>query len=184
MKRYLLLALLVLAFAGQVYSEEGRPGGMALGTATITATVEAIDYQTRNVTLKTEEGKTFSLKVGEAAHNFDQVKKGDKVTFKYMEAFAVDVRKADGEPMAESEIALERAPKGARPQGVVSETVTIKALVQDINYDTRQVTLKGPQGDTITLKVGEQAKRFNEVKKGDQVVVQYTEALGISVSKG
>jgi hypothetical protein len=34
-----------------------------------------------------------------------------------------------------------------------------------------------------TLTVGPEAKRFDEVKKGDQVTLNVTEAVAISVSK-
>jgi hypothetical protein len=47
----------------------------------------------------------------------------------------------------------------------------------------RTVTLKGPEGNLSTMKVGPAAKRFKEVKKGDQVVLRVTEALLIDVSK-
>jgi Cu/Ag efflux protein CusF len=53
--------------------------------------------------------------------------------------------------------------------------------VEDIDYRSRRVTLKTPQGDTMSLKVGDQVKRLNEIKKGDEVVVRYTQAVAISV---
>ncbi|RIL03452.1 MAG: hypothetical protein DCC75_12960 [Proteobacteria bacterium] len=179
------LILLVLSFAAHLSAEtktDAKPGAAAIAATSVTATVEEIDYKTRQVTLKREDGKSVSMKVGEIAHNFDQVKKGDKVTFQYLEAIALDVQKAEGDLTPELDINIARAPKGASPEGLITETLKIKAEVKDINYDTRHVTLKGPEGNTLTLKVGEQAKRFSEVKKGDQVVVQYTEALAISVS--
>jgi hypothetical protein len=33
----------------------------------------------------------------------------------------------------------------------------------------------------VTLKVDKDVKRFNEVKKGDEIVVRHTEAVAISV---
>jgi Cu/Ag efflux protein CusF len=55
------------------------------------------------------------------------------------------------------------------------------ARVEDIDYQSRMVTLKMPQGDTMSLKVGDQVKRLNDIKKGDEVVVRYTQAVAISV---
>jgi hypothetical protein len=63
------------------------------------------------------------------------------------------------------------------------KTAEITGNVQAIDYKKRTVTLKGPEGNLTTLKVGEAAKRFNEVKKGDQVVLRVTEALLIDVTK-
>jgi hypothetical protein len=55
------------------------------------------------------------------------------------------------------------------------------ARVEDIDYKTRTVTLRGPQQKTATVKVDKSVKRFNEVKKGDEIVIRHTEALAIDV---
>ena len=181
-KTLFILTLALVALSAQADEGKSKPGTAALGAVSVSATVTSIDYDTRQVTLKRDDGHELSLKVGPVAHNFNQVKKGDRVTFDYMEALAVDVRKDDGDLDPQAQVTIERAPLGEKPAGIISGMVTLKALVQEIDYGNRQVTLKGSEGKTVTLKVGEQAKRFNDVKKGDQVVVQYTEALGISVT--
>jgi len=55
------------------------------------------------------------------------------------------------------------------------------ARAEDIDYKNRTVTLRGPQQKTVTLKVDKDVKKFNEVKKGDEIVVKHTEALAINV---
>jgi hypothetical protein len=72
---------------------------------------------------------------------------------------------------------------GAKPEGVVVNTTELTATVEAIDYAKRTVTLKGPEGNTVTLKVDESAKDFKNVKKGDQVVARFTEAVAISVQK-
>lgn len=187
MNRYSMLfpALLGLALCGCTHQTQPpapeKPGAAVIGAASVNATIEAIDYKTRRVKLKDETGKTLTLKVGEYAQNFNQLRVGDTVTFDYVEAVAVEVQKASEGPREEADVTVERAPPGSTPAGVISGTYRVKARVEDINYDTRHVTLKGPEGNLLTLKVGDEVKRFKEVKKGDEVVVQYTEALGISV---
>jgi hypothetical protein len=74
------------------------------------------------------------------------------------------------------------APKGAKPGGVAVQTTEMTAVVDAINYKTRTVTLRGPQGKTVTLKVDDHVKRLNEVKKGDEIVVRRTEAVAIDVN--
>lgn len=44
------------------------------------------------------------------------------------------------------------------------------------------VTLKGPQGKVVDVKVRD-PKNLENVKVGDQVAITYTEALAISVEK-
>ncbi|HUJ19235.1 MAG TPA: hypothetical protein VL197_14725 [Nitrospirota bacterium] len=176
-----LVAGLTCAAHAKENQKGDRPGGAVVEASSITATVESIDYKARTVTLRGPHGDLVSLKVGEEARNFNQVKKGDKVTFDYYESVAIDIQKSTGEPKAEETQSLTRAKPGARPGGTIETTGHMTARVEDIDYQSRMVTLKMPQGDTMSLKVGDQVKRFNEIKKGDEVVVRYTQAVAISV---
>jgi len=72
-----------------------RPGVVMAEEASITATVEAIDYDKRTVDLKGPKGNVVTLKVGPEVKNFNQVKTGDRVTAKYLESTAILVRKPD-----------------------------------------------------------------------------------------
>jgi hypothetical protein len=147
----------------------------------ITATVEAIDYDKRTIALKGPKGNVLVTKVGPEVKNFKQIKAGDKVRAKYYDATAIFVRKPDEPPFAEEASAVQLAAPGQKPGVVAVDTIEIRTRVEDINYKNRTVTLRGPQQKAVTLKVGKEAKRFDEVKKGDEVVVRHTEALAINV---
>jgi len=56
-------------------------------------------------------------------------------------------------------------------------------MVEDINYKTREATLKLADGNIMKLEVGPQVKRLEEVRKGDEIVVRYTTTVSISVKK-
>jgi hypothetical protein len=158
-----------------------RPGVVMAEGASITATVEAIDYDKRTVDLKGPNGNVVTLKVGPEAKNFNQVKVGDRVTARYLDSIAIQARKPNEPPFAESAVQVAR--KGEKqPGGVAVATSEMTAVVDDINYKMRTVTLRGPQQKTVTLKVDKDVKRFNEVKKGDEIVVRRTEALAIDVT--
>ena len=89
------------AFAQEKKEEAAAPKKAAASTqkpktvkervVTKTATVEAIDLQTRMVTLKDKDGNVADLKVSERAKNLPQVKVGDQVTAKYYESIAVEL---------------------------------------------------------------------------------------------
>src|SRR5262249_8634941 len=181
----LILAILVGLSASQAVAQEkkptDRPGVVMAEGASITATVEAIDYDKRTVDLKGPKGNVVTLKVGPEAKNFNQVKVGDRGTARYLDSIAIQVRKPNEPPVAEQGSAEQVAPKGAKPGGVAVTTSEMTAVVDDINYKTRTVTLRGPQQKTVTLKVDDSVKRLNEVKKGDEIVVRRTEALAIDV---
>lgn len=182
---WLITAIIVLAagFAFPAHAKEKKEGDSPGGAevSSITATVESIDYNSRTVILRGPHGDLVSLKVGEEAKNFNRVKKGDKVTFDYYESVAIDIQKSKGEPRAEETQSVTRSKPGERPGGTIETTGHLMARVEDIDYQSRMVTLKMPQGDTMSLKVGGQVKSFNEIKKGDEVVVRYTQAVAISV---
>jgi hypothetical protein len=45
----------------------------------------------------------------------------------------------------------------------------IKAKVESVDYEKREVLLRGPKGDLLTVKADEAVKRFNEIKAGDNI---------------
>jgi translation elongation factor P/translation initiation factor 5A len=66
---------------------------------------------------------------------------------------------------------------------VVSETVKATAAVKAVDYDKRLITLQGPDGKVFTVEAGPEVKRLKEIKAGDTVVVQYTQALAAELKK-
>lgn len=56
---------------------------------------------------------------------------------------------------------------------VEAERVSITAEVVSVNLTNREVTLKGPEGNTVTITAGEAVKRLDEVKPGDFVRADY-----------
>jgi len=66
----------------------------------------------------------------------------------------------------------------------VAQTVKLTATITAIDKATRDVTLKGPQGNEVTLTAGPDVKKFDTLKVGDQVDVQYVEALTLELKKG
>jgi hypothetical protein len=148
----------------------------------VEARVEAIDYDKRTVTLKTDKG-SVTLEVGPQAKNFDQVKVGDKVTADFYNSAAVYVRRVDEPPSANESTVVEYAAPGAQPSGVIVRTKEITARVDAIDPKTRMATLTGSAGNSVTFKVDDAVENLDRIKAGDQVIVRYTEALALSVDK-
>ena len=55
--------------------------------------------------------------------------------------------------------------------------VELVALVTAIDLETRQVTLQGPEGKTVTIHAPETVTKLEDVSVGDQLVVTYLAAL-------
>ena len=177
----IIVVMLSSCTAAQDKNASERPGVVVVDAASITATVEAIDYDKRIIALKGPRGNVLVTRVGPEVKNFKQIKIGDNVTATYYDATAIYVRKPHEQPFAEETKAVQLAAPGERPGAIVIDTAEMTARVEDIDYKNRTVTLRGPQQKTATFKVGKEVKRFDEVKKGDEIVVRHTEALAINV---
>jgi hypothetical protein len=150
--------------------------------SSVTATVTAIDYDTRKAVLKLPDGSARTVAVSEDAYNFDQVNVGDLVDITYAESIAVVLEKDTGqEPAVNRSGGMERAPKGQKPDGIIYETTDIRAKVVGINFETRTVDLMGPNGNIVSVAVDKRVEHFENIKKGDEVLASYTEAVAISV---
>lgn len=159
-----------------------KPGGAEGELIVVTAKVKAIDKKNRVVTLKYPDGKEVKVKCGPEVRNFPQIRVGDDVTAEFLETIELFVTAPQGKPTANTAEAIERAPLGSKPGVVAVETVEVTATVEAIDYKTREVKLKGPEGKTYSVKAGQDVKRFNEIKQGDTVVARLTEAVSIKVS--
>ena len=162
-----------------VASEPGRAA--AVRAVEISARVVAIDKATRTVTLKGSKGDAVDVVAGDEVKNFDQIKLGDTVVARYMQALSLELRKTKGGAggVAVREGAA-RAQPGERPAVAGAREVTAIAEVVAVDPKKSTITLKGPRGNVVELDV-HNPDQFKVVKKGDQVEVTYTEALAMSV---
>jgi hypothetical protein len=150
---------------------------------TMRATVVAIDHKQRVMTLRGEEGNEQTFKIGPEVRNFPQVRKGDEVVATYYESIAVKLRKpGEASPGVTSAQNVVRAAPGEKPGAAMGETVSVTATVQKVDRKKQTVTLKGPEGRVVTVKVPD-PDRLAKVKEKDLVEVTYTEALAIAVEK-
>jgi hypothetical protein len=70
------------------------------------------------------------------------------------------------------------------PAPVGEATVTeLTATITDIDLEKRMITLKGPEGKTVTTQVGPNVKNLDQVKVGDEVKLQYYLAVMVSAKR-
>jgi Cu/Ag efflux protein CusF len=179
----LMMAVPVMAAEKKaVPAKTDRPGGAMAEAVSFTATVDAIDSKTRKITLKGTDGSKTSFIAGDEVRNFAQIKKGDIVTFDIVETIALDVQKSTEEPKMVETATVNRAKLGEKPAGSIETVGFMTARVDEIDYKTRKVGLMMPEGKIVRFTAGDQVKRLNEVKKGDEVVVQYMQKITIKVT--
>ncbi len=64
-----------------------------------------------------------------------------------------------------------------------SMLLSFTGTITDIDYPTREVTLKGPDGQTETFVMDKKIQRLNEAKVGDKVSVDYYLGYNAEVRK-
>jgi hypothetical protein len=68
----------------------------------------------------------------------------------------------------------ESAPVEVKPRVM---TVSLEAEVTAIDYETRAVSLRGPQGNIVTITAGENVERLQEIAIGDTITTTYIASL-------
>ena len=162
--------------------KEAKPGGTVVDVVKLSGTVKAIDMDKKTVTIEGTGGRTVVVDA-KNARNLDQVKVGDKVNLNYIESMALFVRKSDAPPSVTETQEVQLTTKGEKSAGLVTKTIELTGSVESIDTKKRTVAVKGPAGNVRTFKVGPEAKNLGQIKKGDQVVLRYTEAVALSVVK-
>lgn len=182
MKRVLALSLLALALGGEVAAQAGpaAPAVLVSETYGVEAEVVLVDQATRTVTLKTADGRVSAGVVGPEVKNLAQVKVGDKVLAQYSQALAVTLKKGGGARERTETTGGASAEPGQKPGGAVTREVHVVADIVQLDAKTGALTVKGPQGRTLELKVRD-PKVLAGYQVGDQVEGTFLEVLAIGV---
>jgi Cu/Ag efflux protein CusF len=161
--------------------EQGdKPAKLAVGAAATISTVQAIDHETRKVTLRDAEGNLITFTAGPEVRNLAQVQQGDIVLMEFYQGFAYVVEPATSAVRARIDTTgVARADAGEKPGASITDTVDVIAVVEKIDAETRMVTLKGAER-TVTLKAADDVD-LSTVKVGDEVHARFVESFAVSV---
>jgi hypothetical protein len=162
------------------------------GVITMVGTVEAIDETRQVVTIVGPHNNWVVVKVG--PEHIKVIKLREKITISYQDEVAVAVRKVNkgqqGDSIEAEETAgmglddptvaeqdwVEVTPSGATDYTTVEITDTIKA----INRNQRTITFAGTGGKTRVIRAGPNIN-LNALEPGDEVVLEVTRAVAVSV---
>lgn len=145
------------------------------------ATIVKINKKTRELTLRDEQGHEETVVASKDVRNFNQIKKGDVLEIEYHRAAATALEKVGDTTEAGESTDVKRAKAGEKPGMVAVHTKTIVATVLEIDATNRMLTLQGPKGGIVTVKVPADMTAFDNLKKGDKVSAEYAEAVAMSI---
>lgn len=194
MKKLLLFsvfALMFVSFSTGAFAQDGATkmmkktdtGVELVGTAVMTATVQALNEDERLVVLADAEGNVQVVNAGPEVENFDQIAVGDQVAVEFYESVAFQLAPADAEPAEGEAMGVMTAAKGEKPGMVAIDVVSEIVTVEAIDKANQKVKLKGSDGQVATVKVDPSIGDLTKIKVGDKIRVTYTKALAISVQK-
>lgn len=148
---------------------------------TATAVVQAVDQKNRLLTLKGEDGKVFTIKVGDEVRNLAQVYAGDTVKATYHQALAVQLDTIQGTGVNQRIVTVSagRAPAGQMPAGAVEEKVEMLGTILAVDKAKRTVLVQGAVHH-VTLQIPADMD-VKDLKAGDQVRAVYTQELAVVV---
>jgi hypothetical protein len=165
-------------------ADKRKPDEIITDTSIVNGTVIAVDYNSRFVTIRDRAGSYATFKADKEVKNLELIHKGDKAVATYIESFGVKVvgpDQADGDIGKKNEVTITIGLKGDRPYSVTSRIIELRAVVDSINHRTRYIATRGQKGSILSFKVGKNIKRFGNVKKGDQIIIYYTEPVGVLI---
>lgn len=158
-----------------------KPSFFASQSMTVTAEVEAIDHETRVVTVRKPDGEALTFTASEEVRNLPQVEVGDVLVAEYVESVSIEVMADDGKGTEAAEIAgMARAKEGEMPGFAAMDTIVLVATVEEINVEANTFKLKGPDG-SINEYVARNPQNLKRAVVGDIVVMTTTAAVAIAV---
>lgn len=161
---------------------QGVPGSVRTQVKTTTATISAIDYQTRQVTLKDAQGHRQTLQANPNVQRFEQVKVGDRVHAEVAEETAVFL---SGRGVAADDGIIQRLLQQARsdqPGMALHSSEQVTAQVTAVDLAQHSVTLRYPNGISRTVMVRPDVA-LDEHAVGSQVVIRVSTAMLVRVEK-
>lgn len=189
-KSFLITAILSLALILPLGSQADneapatdKPSISATQMVQVTTIVEAIDLETRQVTLRGPEGNSRTITASEEAKNLDQIDVGDHVNVEYVQHMSIEVFANDGmEPGSGTLSAVARSAEDEAPGAMHVETSITSATVEEINLEDNTFKLKWPGGD-IKQYEAKDPENLRKAAVGDLVVTTFTEAIAIYLNE-
>ena len=178
-----------------IHASAQATGGQAAGAPpntktfeqelTVTAKVQAIDLAKREVTLKGPLGNVETVAVSEDVKRLNEIKVGDDVVMKYYIGIAAELRAPTADEQKEPFMVLQGQsgiPSAKTPTGAAARVIRIVATVEGLDRPSQTVTLKGPGGRYLTVRVAD-PKILEKPRLGDTVIVTCAETLAVSIEK-
>jgi hypothetical protein len=154
-------------------------------TLTISGMVTDVNKDTRELTVTGSQGNIVTIGVSDAVERFDEIVKGDVITFGLLTYVKAEFREPTPEEVANPLTVVAeaaRAPENLAPAGTVGAMVKGIVTIEALNRPFMLATVKGPGGNYLTLPV-EDAALLEKLHIGQKLVLTYAEVKVASLTK-
>ena len=187
--RLLLVLVFNLLFASSLlFAQEGKedlPPKEFWDHITFHASIEAINLESREVTLSGPQGHVVTVEAHERVERLHEFEVGDMVYVEYWTYIKAEFREPTPEERENPLVVVAeggKAPEGMDPSAAVGAVVKALVTVDLINRTEGYATIRGPRGKYMTIQVADR-NVLNQIKVNDEIIMTYAEALAISLEK-
>lgn len=181
-----LLSLFVAALAAACASTAAPTQAEISEEVVLKSTVQAVNAETREITLERQDGAKVVIVAGPEVRNFAQIAVGDTVKARYrvtLSAQRLESGEAGSKPAAK--VAVGVAAPGSKPGVDIEAGAEVTVTVETVDTKKHIVVFTGPEGGLHSVRAQrDEGRRFvSGLKAGDRVKLAYTEAVGLSVEE-
>ena len=157
-----------------------KPSVERSSEVTLSAVVEAVDYDARTFSLKDEEGNTQSFQVRNSEVPLQDLKMGDSVTMTIYEEELAFVTEPGAELPSDAELTAVGSTEG---NIIVSNVKQMTSTVLAIDIENRIATLESEGIPELTLPIQDDVQNLENVNVGDQVVTYITQVVSVTINE-
>ncbi len=186
-----LLPMFVAALAAGCASTPAPTKAEISEEIVLESTVQAVDAETREITLERQDGTKVVMVAGPEVRNFAQIAVGDTVRARYRVTLTAHRLKPDEvAPEPTVGLAVGVAEKGAKPGIGIGAGLEVTVTVQSVDTKQHIVVFTGPAGEgpagelhSVRAQRDEGRRFIAGLKVGDRVKLVYTEAIALTVEE-
>jgi Cu/Ag efflux protein CusF len=161
-------------------TQDVKPSVERTSEVTLSAVVEAVDYDARTFTLKDEGGSTQSFEVRNSEVPLESLKKGDNVTMTVYQEELAFVTEPGAELPADVGLTAVGSTAG---QIIVTNVKQMTSTVLAIDVENRMATLESEGIPEFTVPIQDDVQNLENVNVGDQVVTYITQVVSVTINE-
>jgi hypothetical protein len=167
--------------ASSVAAVPDKPPISSSLTVNLTSQVIALDYESRELTLKNPQGEVNKITVSPEEKNLEKVKVGDSINMQIIDSVEIKVVSArNAEPGSAASKVVYRNNDG-QPGMESTDTRVINAVVEAINLENNTFKLRG-ENDVVQEYTARNPDNLKKAAVGDLVIITYTTSIVVSLA--